>query len=176
MTLNQILLSPNGRIGPRHFLRGVVVLLAIAIVNQVLSVYGGLAYAPVSLILSLVLLYGYICVYGKRLHDRGLSAWLFILVFIAYVILDAIIQSILAPILAPRAEELQLGLADMIDRGQWEDAVVFMRDLAREVLFTALLSILAVNAIFAFAMSRLGSDPGRNQHGDPPNDASNPFS
>ncbi|MEM7768346.1 MAG: DUF805 domain-containing protein [Pseudomonadota bacterium] len=168
MSLKTLLFSPNGRIDGRDFLRGVVILLAVAIVNQVASVFGGVVFAPISLALSVGLLYGYLCVYGKRLHDRGLSAWLFILVFIAYLVLDMVFQSILLPILAPGAAELQEGLADMMARGRWDDTVVFMQDLAREVLFTALISLLLVNATIAYIVSRLRGDPGMNQYGPPP--------
>ncbi|MEM0986656.1 MAG: DUF805 domain-containing protein [Pseudomonadota bacterium] len=168
MPLRTLLFSPNGRIGPRDFLRGVILLVGVSIVNQVLSVYGSLAFAPVSIVVSLAVFYGYICVYGKRLHDRGLSAWLFVLIFIAYLILDMVVQSILTPLLAPGAIELQEGMADMLTRGRMEDAVVFMQDLAREILFTALLSLLITNAVLAFLVARLQGDPGMNPHGPPP--------
>ncbi len=171
MPLKSLIFSARGRIGPRDFLRGVIVLLAVTIVNQVLGVYGGVAFAPVSLIVSLGLLYGYVCVYGKRLHDRGLSAWLFIPAFIAYLLLDMIFQSLMTPVLAPGAAELQAGMADMISRGRLEDAVVFMQDLAREILFTALLSGILVNAILAAILARLRSEPGVNPYGPPPPDA-----
>lgn len=175
MSLTKLLFSLNGRIGPRDFLRGVIILLGVTIVNQVLSVYGGMAFAPVSLIFSLGVVYGYACVYGKRLHDRGFSAWLFLVVLIAYLLLDMVFQSVLLPFLAPGAVELQEGLADMMARGRWEDAMVFMQDLAREVLFTALISLLLTNAVLAAIMVRLRSDPGTNEHGPPPADATGRF-
>jgi len=175
MPLTRLLFSPNGRIGPRDFLRGIIILLAVVIVNQVLSVYGGVFFAPVSLVVTVGIIYGYLCVFGKRLHDRGMSAWFFLLLLVAYVIMDAIFQAILTPFLAPEALALQEGLADMVSRGRWEDATVFMQDLAREVLFSALLSVIAINGILGFAMSRLRSDPGMNQYGPPPPSAGNPF-
>jgi uncharacterized membrane protein YhaH (DUF805 family) len=71
MDLQYVLLNPNGRIAPREFWLGVLVLIAGNILSGVLPVLGGL--------LWLFLIYVGVCVYGKRLHDAGQSAWVHVI-------------------------------------------------------------------------------------------------
>ena len=97
-----VLFNPNGRIGPRDFWRGAILLLAVMIIVNVASAYAG----PVGSLLGIVTLgapYAYLCVYGKRLHDGGHSAWWFLAFVAAYVLLNGILQMILMPLLSPEA-------------------------------------------------------------------------
>ncbi|WP_421792018.1 DUF805 domain-containing protein [Hyphobacterium sp.] len=68
MNLTHVLFSPNGRIGQQEFWIGVLIIV------------GGnlfLTWLPfIGMIIWLALLYIGVCVFGKRLHDAGRSAWL----------------------------------------------------------------------------------------------------
>lgn len=71
MDLQYVLLNPNGRIAQREFWIAVLILIAGNVLAGVLPVLGGL--------LWLFLIYVGVCVYGKRLHDAGQSAWVHVI-------------------------------------------------------------------------------------------------
>ncbi|MEM8615746.1 MAG: DUF805 domain-containing protein [Pseudomonadota bacterium] len=66
-----LLLSPNGRIGRNRFWQGMVILTVISI----LVAAGSSMLGTLVALLGYLLIYPYICVYGKRLHDIGTTAW-----------------------------------------------------------------------------------------------------
>ena len=68
MDLQYVLLNPNGRIAQREFWIGVGLLICGNVVSGIIPALGGLIW--------LFLIYVGVCVYGKRLHDTGRSAWL----------------------------------------------------------------------------------------------------
>lgn len=71
MDMQYVLLNPNGRIAPRDFWIGVLLLIGGNVLSGLLPAVGGL--------LWLFLIYVGVCVYGKRLHDFGRSAWLHVI-------------------------------------------------------------------------------------------------
>lgn len=68
MTFTQVLFSPNGRITQGQFWAGWAVLVGANIIGSLIPF--------LNLFVLLGLLYVGICVYGKRLHDMGRSAWI----------------------------------------------------------------------------------------------------
>ncbi|MFN3835687.1 MAG: DUF805 domain-containing protein [Glycocaulis sp.] len=68
MNITHVLFSPNGRIGQQEFWIGVLILVAANLIANFIPLLG--------FIISLVLIWVGIAVYGKRLHDAGKSAWL----------------------------------------------------------------------------------------------------
>lgn len=78
MDLKHLFLSIDGRIGRQQFWLGVIPLAIIgAIASFIDPVAGG--------IVVLALLYFHVCVQGKRWHDRGKSAWWFLISLIPIV-------------------------------------------------------------------------------------------
>lgn len=82
MDMQYVLLNPNGRIAQREFWIGVLVLIGGNILSGVLPAVGGL--------LWLFLIYVGVCVYGKRLHDTGRSAWLHVIPWGITILLSTI--------------------------------------------------------------------------------------
>ena len=176
MTLGSVLFSPNGRIGSRTFLRGLIVLLMAVIILQVASVYAGQIVGGLAGVVSLGLVYPYLCVFGKRLHDAGKSAWWFLLFLLGYFILSGVLQMVLLPVLSPTAADLNDEMAMLMEQGQLAEAFAYAPDIARESLFTSLISLIACNAVLGFLAARLKSDPDPNQYGPPEgSSASTPF-
>ena len=62
-----LLMNPNGRISQRDYWIGVLVLVVGNVLAGMIPLLGGL--------LWLFLIWVGLCVYGKRLHDFGRSAW-----------------------------------------------------------------------------------------------------
>ena len=164
-----VLFNPNGRIGPRTFLRGVILLLGAMIVMNVALAYAG----PVGSLLSIVSLavpYAYLCVFGKRLHDAGHSAWWFLAFLAAYVILNSLLQAILMPVLSPRAADLQVQLQLMMEQGELTDMMEFsdqLFELHREGVLTALVSLVLTNIGLDSIAARMDSQPLTNAYGPP---------
>ena len=82
MDISRVLLSPKGRIGPRDFLRGLILLTGAGLIIQVLTVVASIGAA----ILQYPMLWAYFCVFGKRLHDAGQTAWFNILILFVLLI------------------------------------------------------------------------------------------
>jgi uncharacterized membrane protein YhaH (DUF805 family) len=68
MSFTDVLFKPNGRITQGQFWGGWGVIVGANIVSSFIPILG--------LLVSLGLIYVGCCVYGKRLHDMGKSAWL----------------------------------------------------------------------------------------------------
>ena len=61
-------LQANGRIGQRDFWIGFAILFVAGIVLNLIPVIGTIA--------GILLIYPWVCVYSKRLHDMGKTGWL----------------------------------------------------------------------------------------------------
>ena len=71
MNWQTLLLSPEGRISQKDFWIGVLVLVCLWLVSHFLHVLAPLIW--------LLLVYPWVCIYAKRLHDFGKSGWLVLL-------------------------------------------------------------------------------------------------
>ena len=67
MDISKVLFSPNGRIAQQDYWVGVLIIIAANVVSGFIPLLGTLIW--------LGLIYVGVCVYGKRLHDIGKSAW-----------------------------------------------------------------------------------------------------
>ncbi len=74
MDFRSLFLDPQGRLAPRPFARGFILLTGAMMVITVLSSVA----SPGLGILQYALVFPYVCLFGKRLHDAGLSAWLWL--------------------------------------------------------------------------------------------------
>ncbi|MEM1035790.1 MAG: DUF805 domain-containing protein [Pseudomonadota bacterium] len=79
MGVGAILFSPNGRIAPSQFWAAWTGLLAANVVFSFIPL--------ISNIMTFVLIYIGVCIYGKRLHDSGKSAWVHIIPWIVTLII-----------------------------------------------------------------------------------------
>ena len=76
--MGSLLLNPNGRIARISFWQGMIVLTVASVIVSAAT----WLINPQLGWLSYVLIFPYICVYGKRLHDAGHSAWWVIGIFV----------------------------------------------------------------------------------------------
>lgn len=69
INLGSVLFSPSGRIGRGPFWAGWAISFAAGLILGWIPIIG--------LLVALVNIYVAICVYGKRLHDMGKTAWIY---------------------------------------------------------------------------------------------------
>jgi uncharacterized membrane protein YhaH (DUF805 family) len=82
MDFQKLFLSAEGRIGRSEFWAGWCILFVVNFVLHFLPIIGW--------VLGLLLIYPWVCVYTKRLHDMGRSGWLqvipMVVVFVAIIV------------------------------------------------------------------------------------------
>src|SRR5262245_63266199 len=78
------MLNPRGRIGPVTFRNAAMILIAIGAILSLLPLATP-ALAALSFV-SLLLIYPWIVIWVKRLHDAGKSGWMFLVVLVVYLI------------------------------------------------------------------------------------------
>jgi uncharacterized membrane protein YhaH (DUF805 family) len=78
MDWGRLFLSANGRIGRGEFWIGFLILFVLGIVVHFIPGLGQL--------LAILLIYPWVCLYSKRLHDMGKSGWLQLIPFAVWII------------------------------------------------------------------------------------------
>ena len=153
-----LLFNPQGRIGQGAFWIGWAVLLIGNIVTNFIPVVG--------MLLSIALIYMGVCVYGKRLHDMGKSAWLILVPWIANIVLALVGVAMMMPTMMRMMEDPNT--ADEFESGNLSPETL-------QALFTEggaggiviLLSVL-VWLGFTLWVGLAKGDPGPNRFGPTP--------
>ena len=152
------MLNPQGRIGPVTFRNAAMILIAIGAILTLLP----LASASPSLMalsfVSLLLIYPWVVIWVKRLHDAGKSGWMFLVVLVLYLIASyassLFISAQFAPAQAPVANP--------------NDLSAMMAGMAAQMRATALPSAIVsvvISLAFVFAGNALlRSDPAPNAY------------
>lgn len=162
-----LFLEPQGRLAPLPFARGFVLLTGAMMVITTLT-----AVASPSLgILQYALLFPYICLFGKRLHDAGLSAWLWLAFLAGFGFFSMFLSAILLPVLSPQAfavqSEVQTIMAEQGFAAALESLTGRAAEYARLSAVTTVAAFLLASGLTGFAAFRMRFDPKTNRHGPP---------
>jgi len=167
MDVKYVLLSTNGRIGPRDFGRGMILLTGAMMIVQIAA---GLV-APAFGMLQYPLVFSYVCVFGKRLHDGGHSAWLYLAFLVGYFVFTTIVSAILLPFLSPEAFSMQGEFQKIAQSGDLSGAIEELakhaQEFARASILTTIASFLIASGLLGLIGARLRSDPSTNRFGPP---------
>lgn len=167
MDVKYVLLSSNGRIGPRDFGRGLILLTGAMMIVQIAA---GLV-SPAFGMLQYPLVFSYVCVFGKRLHDGGRSAWIYLAFLAGYFVIATLASAILLPVLSPQAFSMQGEFQKLAQAGDFTAAIEEMakhaQELARASILTTIASFLIASGILGLIGTRLRSDPSSNRFGPP---------
>ena len=166
MPILNLLFNPNGRINTRDFWRGVILLVGAMMLLQ-LGVYGGIFMASAFGFLQIFVFFPYLCVYGKRFHDSGRTAWFYVLALIAYVILSIILGGVLSQLMVPNLAELEEELQLVMRGGDLNEVVAVNLAIQKKLMIPSILTLFGANALIGFVVASLASDPHENQHGLP---------
>lgn len=149
MDFQKLFLSADGRIGRGEFWAGWCILFVINLVVHFIPGPGQL--------IALVLIYPWVCVYSKRLHDMGKSGWLQLIPIVVFLV--AIIVGVIAGGTA----------AIMGAMSGHSDAEAGMAALGGLGLFFILLCLaLLVSLIFLLWVGISPTQPGENRYGPEP--------
>ena len=171
MDFRFLFLEPHGRLAPRPFARGLVVLTGAYMIITLLSVVVWPGLGP----MQFVLVFPYFCLFAKRLHDAGLSAWLWLAFLFGFGLVNLVSTSALFPVLSPQAyamqEEVQALMFDVLKGGstpeELETSVARMQLFSRLSAVTSIAALLITSALVGLAAFRMRSEPKPNRHGPP---------
>jgi uncharacterized membrane protein YhaH (DUF805 family) len=167
MDFRFLFLEPQGRLAPKPFGRGLVLLTGAGMMISVLTA----VVSPGLNVLQYALVFPYICLFGKRLHDAGLTAWLWIAFLAGLGFLNMFLSAILLPVLSPGAFAIQVEVQETMQTAgftaAFEELALRAEEYARLSAVTTLAAFLISSAITGFAAFRLRSDPKPNRHGPP---------
>jgi len=163
--MGSLLFSPNGRIARNRFWQGMVILT----VASVLVAAGAVMLGTIFGLLSYALIYPYICVYGKRLHDAGLTAWWVIGVWFGTVVFNFILSLFLTPFFMGEEElAIQEEMTERMMSGDFGGMMEGAEILAAELLPVTLIGTVLTNVAAAVVVGFLKTEPRENKHGPVP--------
>jgi uncharacterized membrane protein YhaH (DUF805 family) len=125
MDFRFLFLEPQGRLAPKSFGRGFVLLTGACMMISVLTA----VVSPGLNVLQYALVFPYICLFGKRLHDAGLTAWLWIAFLAGLGFLNMFLSAILLPLLSPGSFASQVEVQETMQTAGFTAALALHRML-----------------------------------------------
>jgi uncharacterized membrane protein YhaH (DUF805 family) len=152
MNWQALFLSHHGRIGQKDYWVAVLILIVAWIVSHALHVLAPLIW--------LLLIYPWVCVIAKRLHDFGRSGW----VILVPVAVD--IAALCLAIVFGGASLVSAGYAAWsggFDPSTW---AVLLGAVGAMLVFLGIAGV--VKIVFLLWVGLHAGDPGENRYGPPP--------
>ncbi len=160
--MGNLYFSPKGRISPEVFQKSAITLIAISFVLNVLPLVS-FALAALFGLVGLVMVWPWICIWIKRLHDAGKSGWMLLLVLLVMIVLSSIFSKVINSMFGVSQAEMQAAMsgADGI-MGMFSAAA----QASKSIILPNAVSAAAVGLIVVFGANKfLPSDPEENQYG-----------
>jgi uncharacterized membrane protein YhaH (DUF805 family) len=149
MSFTQVLFNPNGRITQGQFWAGWAVIFGGNLIANFIPILG--------LLVSIGLIYVGCCVYGKRLHDMGRSAWLHAIPWAVGLVLGIAGMVVAFPQLMEMAQN---------DPEAMEDPMAMMSALGPVMMLGGLSMLVWLGYTIWVGTGR--PDPETNRFGPPP--------
>jgi len=168
--MGNLLFSPNGRINPSDFTKGIMIIAVISAILTIIPMFS-FTLGSVLSIVSLVLLYPLFCLLIKRSHDGGKSGWMSILWLIIFGIigfaLSYLAQMFTIGDLKEQMEAATTAAAESGDLGAiMEAAKEFGPQIAKKTAIPSAIAGLVGSYIGAFVLNKIiGRDDHENQYG-----------
>ncbi|MEE9381148.1 MAG: DUF805 domain-containing protein [Hyphomonadaceae bacterium] len=163
MDLTNTLFNPNGRLSPGMYWRGYIYLIAVYMVFQTIQVHGGSLLMQVAAMLGLMMIWPFIALTGKRLHDSGRSAWWVVPIIFGMMFVGLVVKSIILMMMISPDD-----LATIQSRGPLEIDLEMAERVRRMIFLPGALVDLAVAVGAGYLLAGLLSDRRANQYGPSP--------
>lgn len=162
-----VFFNPEGRTAPNLFGQGFIVLTGVCMIVQIAAVL----VSPVFGMLQYALVFPYLCVFAKRLHDAGHTAWWYVAFLFGYMLLNMIFGAITLPILSPAAFAMQAEFQTILQQQGMARMFEVMAERAQELqrlsVVSSIASFLLSSAVLGFIAMRLKQDVSPNKYGVP---------
>ena len=163
--MGNLLFNPNGRIARTRFLQGMVVLT----VASVLVVAGNTMVSNMIAFINLLLIFPYICVFGKRLHDAGTTAWWVIAIWLGSMLIAFILGLVFGGFfMTPEMVEIQEEMSERLAAGDFAGFMQGTEILSDKMLPLNILTTIGSNLVLAIVVGALKTEPRENKHGPVP--------
>ena len=157
MSLTTTMLSPKGRLGASGFRNAALILIVIGTIFALLPLLSP-SLVMLSLV-SLILIYPWVVIWVKRLHDAGKSGWLFLLVLVLYLVASYAVSAWIGQQFGPPVEQTT-DFTKMMEQ---------MNEVARATAVPSTIASVVISLAFVFGGNALlKSDPGPNAYGPAP--------
>lgn len=161
MSLASDLLNPQGRISRGAFLKSGLILIAVAFVLSLLALVNPIV-STIATLVSLLLIYPWVVIWVKRLHQANTSGWMFLLILLLYVIAIMVLSVVLILTLTP-------DFFTAAASGDQAAAQAASMEMQQRIMFPAAICSAIVSLVFLFlGNALLKSEPGPNRFGPPP--------
>lgn len=162
-----VFFNPEGRTAPNLFGQGFIILTGVCMIVQIAAVLVSPAFG----MLQYALVFPYLCVFAKRLHDAGHSAWWYVAFLVGYMVLNMIFGAITLPILSPAAFAMQAEFQAILQQEGVTRMLEVMAERAQELqrlsVVSSIASFLLSSAVLGFIAMRLKQDVSPNKYGVP---------
>lgn len=162
-----VFFNPEGRTGPQLFGQGFIILTGLCMIVQIAAVLVN----PIFGLAQYAMVFPYLCVFAKRLHDAGQTAWWYLGFLVGYMLLNIVFGAITLPLLAPKAFALQAEFQVIMQQDGFARMLDAMADSAEELqrlsIVSSIASFLLASAVIGFFASRLKQDVSPNKYGVP---------
>lgn len=165
-----LLFSPTGRINAAAFLKASYVLIALGFIINCMP---AISYELSSLInlLGLVLIWCWVVIFVKRLHDANKSGWVSLAPIIAFVVLLFIASQLVATLFGgDLVKEMEAASLEAAENGSISDimrvTMEYAKPLAQKLAIPSAVSQAVVSLVIVLITNAaLKSDPNNNQYG-----------
>jgi uncharacterized membrane protein YhaH (DUF805 family) len=151
MDIQRLFLKADGRIGRGEFWTGFLILFVLGIVVHFVPVIGQIA--------AIVLIYPWVCLFSKRLHDMGKSGWLQLIPIAVWIV------AVMVAVMSGMGGAI-MSMASGSD-AQATASALAGAGIAALVLAAACL----INLVFLLWVGLSPSQAGDNAYGPPPGTA-----
>lgn len=166
MSLVASMMSANGRMAPADFQKAGFVLVAISFVLALTPLFLPLMVAGLISLLSLVLIYPWVCIWSKRLHDAGKSGWLFLVVMVVWIVIGLIVSQIVTLLFGGESARM---MAAAMETGNM-DAIMQANEATSQAIAlpTAIINALVGVGVVLAGNAILKQEPHENRYGPVP--------
>jgi len=163
--MGNLLFGPNGRISPSDFMRGATILIVVQFILGLLPLIS-MGLAMVLSIVSIVIIYPWVCLFMKRLRDGGKSGWLCIAVILVWIVLSMIIGMVINTVMMAGAGASQEAMQAAAESGDLSTVMDAAGSMAKKTAIPSAVAGAVVSYLIAFIVNKvIPHDANDNQYG-----------